>query len=184
MLREGIVAHAGYEINTEGDSFHIAFASVHQVRLSPPTEHRAAWASAPRYQLPRLFCCKPAVLQRQAFGLQTSCSCPALCIKRMSGRLCSQVCCRQGCSKPHAGDGLATEMLASLLTAHGPQAVLSCPCARESFTPRQCAEPEMRLCQAVAPVMEAHWPKALMKAHWPQAILRMSKCEETSPGHA
>ena len=32
VLREAIVAHAGYEINTEGDSFHIAFASVHQVR--------------------------------------------------------------------------------------------------------------------------------------------------------
>ena len=33
VLREGIVAHEGYEINTEGDSFHIAFAHVHQVPL-------------------------------------------------------------------------------------------------------------------------------------------------------
>ena len=37
VLREGIVAHAGYEINTEGDSFHIAFATVQQVRHAEPS---------------------------------------------------------------------------------------------------------------------------------------------------
>lgn len=28
MIREGIRVHGGYEINTEGDSFHIAFMDV------------------------------------------------------------------------------------------------------------------------------------------------------------
>ena len=29
-MREGIAAHGGYEINTEGDAFHIAFTTVAQ----------------------------------------------------------------------------------------------------------------------------------------------------------
>ena len=28
VMREGIAKHGGYEINTEGDAFHIAFKSV------------------------------------------------------------------------------------------------------------------------------------------------------------
>ena len=30
-MREGIAKHGGYEINTEGDAFQVAFTSVHQV---------------------------------------------------------------------------------------------------------------------------------------------------------
>ena len=30
VMREGIAAHGGYEINTEGDAFHIAFVTVAQ----------------------------------------------------------------------------------------------------------------------------------------------------------
>ena len=32
-MREGIAAHGGYEINTEGDAFHIAFTTVAQAVL-------------------------------------------------------------------------------------------------------------------------------------------------------
>jgi class 3 adenylate cyclase len=31
VMREGIAKHGGYEINTEGDAFQVAFTSVHQV---------------------------------------------------------------------------------------------------------------------------------------------------------
>lgn len=31
-MREGIAKHSGYEINTEGDAFQVAFTSVHQAR--------------------------------------------------------------------------------------------------------------------------------------------------------
>ena len=33
MIREGIAKHGGYEINTEGDAFHIAFTTVPQAVL-------------------------------------------------------------------------------------------------------------------------------------------------------
>ena len=32
-MREGIAKHGGYEINTEGDAFQVAFTTVHQVSL-------------------------------------------------------------------------------------------------------------------------------------------------------
>lgn len=35
VMREGIAKHGGYEINTEGDAFQVAFTSVHQVCVRP-----------------------------------------------------------------------------------------------------------------------------------------------------
>ena len=47
MIREGIAKHNGYEINTEGDAFHIAFATVPQALLfTMETQYRlldTAW---------------------------------------------------------------------------------------------------------------------------------------------
>ena len=43
MLREGIARHAGYEINTEGDAFHIAFKGVTEaVAFAMDVQYRLA----------------------------------------------------------------------------------------------------------------------------------------------
>ena len=44
-MREGIAAHGGYEINTEGDAFHIAFVTVAQA-VSFAMEAQARWTLA------------------------------------------------------------------------------------------------------------------------------------------
>lgn len=49
VIREGIAKHSGYEINTEGDAFHIAFASVAQaVLFSMETQYRLLDTAWPR----------------------------------------------------------------------------------------------------------------------------------------
>lgn len=49
MIREGIAKHNGYEINTEGDAFHIAFATVPQaVLFAMETQYRLLDTAWPR----------------------------------------------------------------------------------------------------------------------------------------
>lgn len=48
-MREGIAKHGGYEINTEGDAFQIAFPTVHQVAALPrPSQQRFPLACCTR----------------------------------------------------------------------------------------------------------------------------------------
>lgn len=49
MIREGIAKHGGYEINTEGDAFHIAFSTAAQaVLFAMETQYRLLDTSWPR----------------------------------------------------------------------------------------------------------------------------------------
>ena len=49
VIREHIARHGGYEINTEGDSFHIAFSSVAQaVFFAMDTQYRLLETNWPR----------------------------------------------------------------------------------------------------------------------------------------
>ena len=49
MIREHIARHGGYEINTEGDSFHIAFSSVAQaVFFAMDTQYRLLETNWPK----------------------------------------------------------------------------------------------------------------------------------------
>jgi len=49
VMREGIAKHGGYEINTEGDAFQVAFTTVHQaVLFSMETQYRLLESAWPR----------------------------------------------------------------------------------------------------------------------------------------